>query len=337
MKEECKKLELAIANGKVYHPNFQYMDSSAIDFQHMIGLLDTLEFDDSVIGTLYRKMRQEKLYEIHMYRAIGRPNEFSEASCQLYGKPDQLLKDECLRILNLKKEPEEAVFDAVALKTKFEEILLQYHFNFWKVILCDNIGSKVLVGDRKIWVNTNYRFSKNDILRLCAHEISTHVLRDENGKLREDSIFSDGTSHCMETEEGLAIYNEELAGALSVQTLKLYAARFLCALYMNDMSLYELTLMIQEYIGLQQAIYVASRMKVGLNDTSVGGGFNKDFVYLQGYDNVKNAVEADPAIYQQLYYGRIALSDLELLKPDIRKLKKTNGIILPIIERKGIL
>ncbi|HKM34186.1 MAG TPA: helix-turn-helix domain-containing protein [Lachnospiraceae bacterium] len=113
--------------------------------------------------------------------------------------------------------------------------------------------------------------------------------------------------------------------------IKMDAARYLCALHLHEKSLYELAMMIKDFIGITQAIYVASRMKVGLRDTSEYGGFYKDFIYLQGYFDIKNAVERNPSIYEKLYYGRIALDDIKRLNDIISDAMEVNAINLPRI------
>ncbi|WP_167958363.1 tyrosine/phenylalanine carboxypeptidase domain-containing protein [Anaerosporobacter faecicola] len=329
--EENKKLENAIIKGTVYNPVYTYANTDTLDFEYMSKILNTLQFEDTVIGNLYKQLCIQKQYEVDLYRKIGNAKEFTQASQKVYGLPDETLREECFRILNLETKQEKANYTANDLKQKFEETLQKYTLGYWDVIITDRIGSKVMVGQEKIWINSNYTFSENDMKRLCAHEILTHVLRYENGKLRGNSIFSDGTSCSMDTEEGLAIYNEERANALNLHMLKTYAARYLCTLSMNDQSLYELVMMIKDYVGLQQAIYIASRIKVGLCDTQAGGGFNKDFIYLQGYYTIKQAVQADSSVYSQLYYGRIAVKDLNILRPIIQQEINKNNIILPTL------
>lgn len=329
--EENKKLQQAVKNGTVYHPVFQYAKDDKIDFDGMRKRLEELQFEETVIGELYKKLRDEKLKELNMYRAVGDAKAFTKASKELYGVPEEAMREECLRILQMESEPEEAIYDANDLKAKFEEMFELYHLDSWEIIVRENMGSKVMVGNGKVAINSNYRFSENDLKRLCAHEISTHALRYENGKRRGTMIFADGTCGCMQTEEGLAIYNEELVNALNLDTLKIYAARYLCALNMKEMSLYELVMSIKDYVGVMQAIYIASRLKVGLTDTKLGGGFNKDYIYLQGYYGVKKAVEQDVSVYQKLYYGRIAVEDIPLLDASIQKEMNGRRVILPIL------
>lgn len=329
MMEENKKLEEAIRAGKVYHPQYRYPDGGDCNFDSMTEKLEQIRFDDTTIGRLYQNMMLQKRKEIELFRHTGNNTAFTKACQQLYGRPDASLEKYCIRILTMETEQEPLLHSANDLKSAFQKKLYEYGLNDWNIFITPKLGSKVMVGTKKIWINENHQFSERDVLRLCAHEISTHVLRYENGLLRKDHIFADGTSGAMETEEGLAVYNEELVGALNVSMLKIYAARYLCTLHMNEASLYELVTMIQDYVGLQQAIYIASRIKVGLCDTSLPGGFNKDQIYLKGYLRVKQAIEDDREVYPHLYFGRISINDLPLLDSRIDKAYEEGTLILP--------
>lgn len=180
-----------------------------------------------------------------------------------------------------------------------------------------------------IYINGNQKVSQNDIERLCVHEVSTHVLRSENGALREYDIFRNGTSNALATEEGLALYNEDISGNINNSMLKLYAARFLSCVNMDTMSFYELVQEIEPFIGLDNAVYVVSRIKIGLHDTSQVGGFVRDYAYFQGYFDIKNAIKDDPMLYSKLYYGSIGLEEVDLLEDDIQKAMDNKKIILP--------
>jgi hypothetical protein len=191
--------------------------------------------------------------------------------------------------------------------------------------------SKVRVDSKikKVSINGNHKYSENDIKRLCVHEISTHVLRTENGALREYGIFKFGTSNGQITEEGLALYNEEIAGVSNISILKLYAARFLSSINIDTMSFYEMVQEIEPYIGLNNAIHVVARFKVGIKDTSDVGGYVNDFIYFQGYQDVKNSVSTDLSLYKKLYYGCIGLNDVKLFEKEIETAITSRNIILP--------
>jgi hypothetical protein len=236
-----------------------------------------------------------------------------------------------MQIFSQKTTEEAYIYDAEVLKSYLNDIIQKYKLNTWQINIKSDIGSKVIVGNHIITINKNKKFSQNDLKRLGVHEVSTHVLRYENGCKRNHIIYSEGTAHSMETEEGLAIYNEEKAGVMNTQILKIYAARYLCTLEMDKLSLYELVMLIKDYIGIDQAVYVASRIKVGLCDTSSGGGFNKDLVYLKGYLKVKEHLEKKPEDYSKLYYGNISLKNINQLEEEIKIELEHNNILLPII------
>jgi hypothetical protein len=57
---------------------------------------------------------------------------------------------------------------------------------------------------------------------------------------------------------------------------------------------------LEPYIGQDEAIDIAIRVKRGLRDPNEPGGLTKDHLYLTGTDTVSRTLAADPAAYQLL-------------------------------------
>jgi hypothetical protein len=54
------------------------------------------------------------------------------------------------------------------------------------------------------------------------------------------------------------------------------------------------------------------RVKRGLSDTSLPGGFTKDYLYLQGYYDVKEFASNHDVL--DLFVGKIGIGDVKLVK-----------------------
>ena len=63
--------------------------------------------------------------------------------------------------------------------------------------------------NNSLFIKKNARFSENRIEELIIHEIETHILTAENGKLQPYEIFNRGLANYLSTQEGLAMYNVE--------------------------------------------------------------------------------------------------------------------------------
>ena len=80
----------------------------------------------------------------------------------------------------------------------------------------------------------------------------------------------------------------------------------------------------------ERALRVALKSKRGITDTSLPGAFTKDFVYFKGHRMILEFLAAGGDL-KDLYYGKLNLNDLELVKK-VKGLKKP--LYLPAYLRK---
>ncbi|WP_160672070.1 tyrosine/phenylalanine carboxypeptidase domain-containing protein [Clostridium sp. C8-1-8] len=328
--EENKLFKEAYLSKKAYNPIYRYRDRSNINLKKLFMELDGLSFTDTVIGHIYSEEREIQYNFLKLMESIGNDALITIHSKKMDGVPNILYLDNARKAISLEATKEEKSYCAEDLCCHLKKCLDSYRLD-WKVIISYEIPGKVIVstGNKTIYINGNQRFSLNDMERLCAHEVSTHVLRSENGAKREYEIFKNGTSNSLKTEEGLALYNEDMAGKINIDMLKIYAARFISTVNMESMSFYEMVQEIEPFIGIDNAIYVVSRIKIGMSDTSKSGGFIRDYVYFQGYIDIKEALTKEPTLYSKLYYGSIGLNEIPKLHRYIEQAEKDNNILLP--------
>lgn len=330
LRKENNKFKENYVSQKLYNPKYIYRDTSNIDFEVLYKKLNELSFPCSAIGKIYEEEKKVKYYSLKLFENIGKEDMVTNIGNKMHGIPNKSHIKKAEEFLNLASKQEVKEYTAEELSERVGKCLEAYGFQ-WEINISYEMPAKVSVNPAKkiVYINGNQKFSKGDIGRLCVHEISTHVLRMENGSCRKYDIFKNGTPNSLATEEGLALYNEEISGNMNTDMLKLYAARFISAINMNNMTFYEMVKEIESYIGLDNAIYVVARIKIGLEDTSKHGGFVRDYVYFQGYIDVKNAIEKDRALYEKLYYGSIGLEDINVLEEAIQKAIISKKVILP--------
>ena len=158
---------------------------------------------------------------------------------------------------------------------------------------------------------------------LVAHEIETHILTAENGKNQIYGLFNRGFGNFLETQEGLAIWNQE---QVSVgETEKNYRSALL--VFVVDFAGHHGFAETYDYclkLGMDEdrALQTTLKVKRGLGDTSKPGMFSKDALYFSGYLQVKDFV-ANGGALKDLYYGKYNLDDLPLIKqiPELREPK----------------
>ena len=90
----------------------------------------------------------------------------------------------------------------------------------WRIEADPVMSARVLVDGAKrlLRVSPAATFRERDINRLIVHEVEVHAIRSANGRNQPLLIFSTGLPGSLETEEGLALYAEELSGSSSPGT-----------------------------------------------------------------------------------------------------------------------
>lgn len=322
-------------SGFCYNPKYKYNcfnpDTTCFAHEVLNVKIDQPELLN-VSETILHKRLIEAQNEILMYSSIGQ-HDFSKYAVAVNGKPNLKYYDYALDVLRMDDDyhnPTQDCYTPQDMKQVLENRINEYGF-LWDVIISESMAAKVSVEPdaKTIFINSKKTFNSRDVIRLIVHEIDTHVLRAENGLRRDYKVYTIGTSRSLLCEEGLAIYNELSNDVLDLKTLKIYAARFLCCIHI-DKSFFELfDMLIKLGCSYEMALYVVSRIKRGLSDTALSGGYIKDYVYLQGFKEIEDVLTQDFSIKEKLYYGAIALDDLPLLNDDIVAALNNHSIILP--------
>ena len=323
---------IRLEQDRFYHPIFQYVELPE-DIDAMEERLSMLKPDDSALGLLLKKKRRELLLRINLLRARGDARLFTEASGSLFGTPTAVLLTAATGVLRSRAAcdlppPEDQMLSAEKAAERFEDVLLQYGLHAWKVSVRENIVADCTVGGTDVYLRRGARFSPMHIEALIAHEIETHVLTAENGASQPFEIFRRGFANYLETQEGLAIYNQNRV--LSPYHEKRYGPvrNVLAIAYVLEHSLVETRRYLEEELGYapEKALTKSLDCKRGLHDTAEAGGFTKGLVYFRGLRAIEEFVGHGGDL-RQLYHGKVALEDLELLKkiPGVRE-----PILLPV-------
>lgn len=299
-----------VLKDKHYSPKFAYMQPLP-RLRSGKESLETLKTNPSVIGNLLAQRRDEFIRRALMLEAVG-TNNFSQEAVKLYGRPYPALVNKAKKILELDYEENGQECSSLTTVKKFLDSLL-FHGLHWSVKEKDMVaGATFNVNTRTLLVNKNRKFSNDDLKRLIVHEIGTHIMRAERAKSQKYKLFLIGFPSYLRTEEGLAVYNEEIAGLLDNRTLRKYAGRVV-AVDMALKSSFSATYQsLCDYFPKEEAWILALRAKRGIFDTSRPGAFTKDYLYLDGYYKVKEFAKKNDI--GKLYAGKIGVEHVPLLK-----------------------
>jgi uncharacterized protein (TIGR02421 family) len=260
---------------------------------------------------LLRKKIRELHDMLNMIRNVGK-KEFTKYSMKVYGKPDSSLLKEAKNILKTDEEEVWKRYSRLSTTKKFMDNLVLRRFD-WKVKEKEVVaGAAFNTKNKTLFINRNRDFSESDVKRLIVHEIGTHITRAENSNKNKYKMFKFGFPGYLETEEGLAAYNEYKAGLLSPRILRNYAGRVLANHLSLKNSFNTVYNHLLGYFPRDDAWTLTLRSKRGLSDTSKPGAFTKDHIYLKGFLKVKSFAE-NGGDMEKLYVGKIGVEHVPLL------------------------
>lgn len=326
LQEEKKHFFEAIKNNKEYNPQIRYTAKFFNEkyVEKLYKLKEEiqnkeffdLENDNLGIKNLYFERLKSKIFEVECHKYWGL-EQSTQYVLKYRGEPSFELLDKAKKYAqNYKRQ--KVKFDIISYKQ------VGFELKSYVKEICDDdieinydsIQSKVNIAPREKKVNINFeeRFTTLDLDRLKVHEIGTHYLRYVNGKNSKFRIFEVGTSNYIETEEGLAAIMEELKGVSSTAQMYIYAGRVIGAYYALRKSFYEVFKILKTYgFKDEDAFAISYRVKRNLCDTSLKGGFTKDYVYFSGYLKIKEYIQKGGDL-KALFVGKIKVEDLEILK-----------------------
>ena len=152
---------------------------------------------------------------------------------------------------------------------------------------------------------------KKEFRSIIAHEIEGHYLRSLNALNLPYKIFQKGTAWYLETEEGIAIYNQYRFLSEKQQKYFWIYERYYFTHYALKHSYAQLISKMCEYYNNDYAriFDYMLRLKRGLHNVSKNGVFMKDVVYLNWYMKVQDYIE-NGGLLENLYIWKISIDDL---------------------------
>lgn len=341
LREENNKFIDNYKKGKQYNPQYTYRSYEDIDFELLKEKISEFKLSNSPIECVFKQYLVFLNDAVLLYQNRGYPYNFTQYSIKAFGLPDRNLVEKAYAFLKTSK-PESIEnagvkhYSAHDLAAKLQGRINEYGFD-WKIVVLDSSTTKVTVDSdqHKVYLNGAIKYSDNDLERLKVHEVDTHIVRSENGRIQPFKIFSAGLANSLSTEEGLAVVSEERNNVLSTDVLRLYAGRVAAVSLSINQSFRDIFAKLNEYLSEQDALYITQRVKKGLCDTSEYGGFTKDYVYFDGYYKVKEFLNRNNDS-EILFVGSIGLEDIPVIKDllEANIIKKPR--VVPLVYRGRI-
>ena len=323
-KNSSKARAAFFKNGR--NPFFRYERASP-SLAGFRDILLELRFGDSPLERLFERKRKELILKAEVLLSIG-TQDFSRKVKRLYPPPNKRLVEQAYLLLGLPRSQggkrilrKEAV---LLFRRAFQEMGLKYRIRSVEMTASAQVNAE----RRALDLRKRERFAQDYVKRLVVHEIGTHALRTENGFLQPLKLFKNGFAHYLDTEEGLAAFNEFRAGLMTHSILRNYAGRVVAVHYALTHDFADTFAHLKRYFSEKMSWKLALRAKRGLHDTSRPGAYTKDCAYLRGFLEVWRFSRRHDV--ESLYVGKIGIRDLPLLAevPHLSRPKFSLGDLL---------
>jgi len=275
------------------------------------------EFDHP-LAKIYLKKIDEVRGKLELLEAVD-SSRFQAISERLYGKADKLLYDKAVRYIheNPIEADESKILNTKIIIKRLEQFLKDKKLSKWKLVLREDATADIAVNKNgTIFLRDGAEFSENRLKAIIVHEIETHVYRLENGRGQKYKIFEKGTAGYLNTEEGLAIYNQKQLNIPLGEKDIWPALRVICAYLADEMNFVDLFHYMKEHYNLddESAWKTCVKAKRGLSDTSQKQAFTRDVIYFRGFLAVSEYLKQNPEEgLHNLYIGKLAIGDLQFL------------------------
>ena len=304
--------QLFIESEWAHVPELEY-DLPTHDFAVMRADIEKIEIPDIPLGSLYEDKKEEVMNKLAFLEAFckGDSKEISLFSKKIFGDIIAENYEESLKLIQKKwavdSEKEMKPSEIRSYLKKFNHI---YDIHLW---LSERVGgSRFAMKGNKLMMRKWAVVWQKELRSIIAHEIEWHYLRKLNGKKQFLDIFSRGTTRYIETDEGIAIYNQNRF--LSEKYSKYYGIfeRYYFMNYALNHSYKKLVKKMEEYYDhdYERIFNYILRLKRWMRSFTDEGIFYKDVVYVNGYMDLQRFLENGWDL-KKLYMWKIKTSDLD--------------------------
>ncbi len=270
------------------NPEFKYQPIriNPYELKKQLHLIDTSKIRDVTIRQLYESVITASIDKIDLLASLG-TRDFFYNSLRYFGRPDSndiRNANYILLLPDIKEETKKIqLFGIDKAKAYFNETFKKYGFR--GKIKVDNSGVSpimVLNSTKTVVLKEGSRFSKNELQYLAEHEIGVHMLTTMNAANNRLKIFSVGLPVNTKTGEGMAVLAEYLSGNFTMNRLRKLALRVIAVDLMcngADFKTCFSTIVNQYNLDKNSAFKIVTRVYRG-------GGFTKDYLYLNGFSKL---------------------------------------------------
>ncbi|MFW2440183.1 MAG: flavohemoglobin expression-modulating QEGLA motif protein [Arenicellales bacterium] len=270
--------------------------------------------EDPTLAYIFSSKREELDRQISLVADRNTPR-FLLGSRQLFGDVPAELLDLAKQMLSLPPPSQKA--DTGSLSASEFAQQARQEIDYYRqqdsalpaqVELRDDVPG-ILVSKGHLLVGLDTRISMDRVKATLSHEIGTHIVTHYNGSQQPFRELYAGMAGYEPLQEGLAVLAEYLSNELSHERMRLLAGRVMAVdMISGGADFIESFRMLENDYDFSRANAFAIGMRVYR-----GGGYTKDFIYLQGLVNVLDYLAAGQQL-EQLYIGKITYEHLDFIE-----------------------
>jgi uncharacterized protein (TIGR02421 family) len=310
---EPERQKFVAAKGD-YAPRFRYrpLEFDPAELKRKLYQVRVEEIEDPELERLYAAKRRELDLKVDLLAERGTPD-FLLTSLKLYGRPEGATLKEADTLLGIDAVPEPHELTARDVQARLErEVALYVERD--PTFKCGirvkrGLASRAITLERRVELRAESAFSVRLAEGLAAHEVGVHALTTHNGAAQPLEILRYGLPGSRRTQEGLAVFSEFRAGALTPSRLKTLGLRTrLVGLLAEGATFVDAVRAVQKShaLELDDAYELVFRVYRG-------GGLTKDGVYLSGFLDVVKYWLAGKDL-RVLVAGKVSLENASIVR-----------------------
>jgi uncharacterized protein (TIGR02421 family) len=308
LQSEKKRFFKAAGN---YEPQFRYkpLQIDPYLFREQLYRLPVDSIRDPGIQALYRDVIDNLSSKIDMLVSIGQ-REFVYTSLKYYGEPsyaDQRNASYLLHCADYEKE-EANLVDQNALEQRFIETASEWNMPCKVEISNRLVASAMVSNSRKaVLLAKGISLPEKEAEALIHHELGVHMATSLNAASQRLKVFTLGLPGNTLAQEGLAILNEYQSGNMTLKRLKGLALRVMVVKEMLKAGSFRHTF---SYLQEEHGMNANDAFKLSVR-VHRGGGFTKDYLYLNGVSQALSLYEQGDIT--NLYVGKTGFAYLPII------------------------
>lgn len=294
-----------------YEPQFRYKPLllDPYKFREQLYRLPVDTIRDPGIQALYRDVIDNLGNKIDMLVNIGK-RDFVYSSLKYYGEPSYADEKNAKYLLHTSEfeAQETARVGQDELVERFTSAATHWGMPCKVEISNRLVASAMVANSRKaVILAKGIYLPEKEAQALINHELGVHMATTLNAANQRLKVFTLGLPGNTLAQEGLAILNEYQSGNMTLERLRGLALRVMAVKEMLKRGRFRHTF---SYLFEEHGMSADAAFKLSVR-VHRGGGFTKDYLYLNGVSQALNLYEREDV--RNLYVGKTGFSYLSII------------------------